>query len=183
MTSAAITVATAPGRVEPHPDALISGGGLEQFQAVLSQLEPLLKRLLVSPKHPRLDHGRGAIPTMPGVYLFSDVAGRPMYVGQSRNLNRRLGEHCRDSSDHNKASFAFNIAKRTAAGAGVDIAGFRAELVARGDFEEQFAVAKRQVATMPVQFVTEDRADLRTVFEVYATYALGTQEYNSFETH
>ena len=36
---------------------------------------------------------------------------------------------------------------------------------------------------MPVQFVTEDRADLRTVFEVYATYALGTQEYNTFETH
>lgn len=36
---------------------------------------------------------------------------------------------------------------------------------------------------MPVQFAAEEHADLRTVFEVYAAYALGTQGYNSFETH
>jgi hypothetical protein len=83
------------------------------------------------------------------------------------------------------ASFAFNIAKQEADGLGIDIVGFRQELVARADFNEQFLAAKRAVAKMPVQFTVDEHADLRTVFEVYATYALGTQaqEYNSFETH
>ena len=167
----------------PRYDGLISTVALEQFEAILAELEPMLTKLLDQAKHARLAHGRGAIPKAPGVYLFYDASGTPIYVGQSRNLNRRLAEHCRDSSGHNKASFAFNIAKRTSAGAGVDITGFRADLVARQDFEAQFRAAKRQVAKMPVQFVTEKRADLRTLFEVYATYVLGTQEYNTFETH
>jgi hypothetical protein len=68
------------------------------------------------------------------------------------------------------------------AGAGVDITGVRADLVAREDFEGQFAAAKRQVTKLPVQFVTEDRADLRSVFEVYATYVSGTEAYTIFAT-
>lgn len=55
--------------------------------------------------------------------------------------------------------------------------------MSREDFAEQFMAAKLLVATLPVQYATEPHADLRTVFEVYATYALGTQEYNTFETH
>jgi hypothetical protein len=138
---------------------------------------------LAAPKHPRAEHPRGTIPARPGLYLFSGVADKPIYVGQSRNIRARLAQHCRKNADHNSASFAYNIAKETAAKAGADLAGFRADLVARADFNERFLAAKRLVATMPVQFVIEEHADLRTVFEVYATYALGTQEYNTFETH
>ncbi|HEV7751797.1 MAG TPA: GIY-YIG nuclease family protein [Baekduia sp.] len=147
------------------------------------QLRPLLDELLAAPKKTRSDHGVGGTPKTAGVYLFSDEKGVPQYVGQSRNLRRRLALHCRPSSRHNQASFAFRIAQKTAAGAGVNIAGFRAEVAAQADFKEHFKAAKEQVAEMGVQFVEEDGPELRTVFEVYATYALGTQEFNKHETH
>jgi hypothetical protein len=109
---------------------------------------------------------------------------RPIYVGQTRNIRVRLGEHCRPGSPENSASFAFNIAKREATGRAIDIAGFnRKDLSIRPDFKELFDDAKAQVALLLVQFAVETHADLRTVFEVYATYALGTHEYNTFETH
>lgn len=157
--------------------------GLQAFQArVCSQLSVLLERLLDAPKHPRAGHA--SIPKEAGVYLFSDTATKPIYVGQTRNLRDRLAQHTRPSSPENAASFAFNIAKREAEGRKIDISGFhRKALSTHPDFEELFVDAKAQVAHMPVQFVVETHADLRTVFEVYATYALGTQEYNTFETH
>jgi hypothetical protein len=163
---------------------LIRARGLQAFDKhVASQLHALLEDLLDAPKLVRAEHPRGTVPKRPGVYLFSDAAGKPIYVGQSRNIYARLAQHTRESSSHVSASFAFRIAKREAEGLGINIAGFRDELVARDDFNEQFLAAKRAVAKMPVQFVIEEHADLRTVFEVYATYALGTQEYNTFETH
>lgn len=164
--------------------SLVMTKGIGEFdRQVVSKLPELLARLLSCPMLPRSEHPRGTIPGQPGVYLFSDAAGRPIYVGQSRHIYNRLAQHTRDSSTHVAASFAFNIAKREAAGLGIDIVGFREDLVARADFNEQFLAAKRAVAKMPIQFAVEAHADLRTVFEVYATYALGTQEYNSFETH
>ncbi len=118
-----------------------------------------------------------------GAVRVANATGKPLYVGQSRNLRARLAQYCREGADHNSASLAYNIAKRTAAKEGIGIAGFRADLVGREDFAEQVLAAKRLVAMLPVQFVIEPHADLRTVFEAYATYALGTQEYNIFETH
>jgi hypothetical protein len=145
---------------------LIQADGLRDFdERVASQLAELLERLLDSPKHTRVEHPLGTIPRKPGVYLFCDAAGQPVYVGQSRNIYNRLAQQTRDSSSHVTASFAFNIARREAAGLGIDIVGFREELVARDDFNEQFLAAKRAVAKMPVQFAVEEHADLRTVFE------------------
>jgi len=146
-------------------------------------LRPLLDRLLAAPKHPRAEHQRGSIPDRPGVYLFSSADGWPVYVGQSRRVRTRLAEHCRENADHNSASFAYNIAKKNAMKADIILAGSRAEVSVHADFVEHFRAAKLLVAQMPVQFVTEGDAALRTVFEVYATYALGTHEYNTFETH
>jgi hypothetical protein len=149
----------------------IRADGLRDFhEHVASRLPELLDRLLDSPKRPRErtpggDHPRGA-----GVYLFSDAAGRPIYVGQSRNLYNCLAQPTRLSSSHVAASFAFNIAKREAQGLGIDVVGFREMLVARADFKEHFLAGKRAAAKMPVQFAIEAHADLRTVFEVYATY-------------
>jgi hypothetical protein len=93
-------------------------------------------------------------------------------VGQSRKIRNRVAQHRNENGDHNSASFAFNIAKKTATQAGVDIAGYRSDIVAREDFVTQFLAAKQLVATMPVQFVVEKHPDVRTVFEVYATHAL-----------
>jgi hypothetical protein len=162
---------------------LINKHGLTEYaRCVGAKLDVVLNNLLEAPKRPRADHD--VIPQQPGLYLFSDATGKPIYVGQSRNIRGRLGDHCRPSSPETAASFAFNIAKREAAGRSIEIAGsHRRALSQRKDFKELFDDAKAQVALMPVQFVVEPHADLRTVFEVYATYALGTQAYNTFETH
>jgi hypothetical protein len=166
------------------PNRHIKKQGLQQFdKRVCSQLPALLDRLLAAPAHPRADIPPAPSPDSPAS-IFSDAKGKPIYVGQSRSIYTRLGDHCRPKSPENAASFAFNIAKREAANRSIDITGFnRKALSKHPNFEELFKHAKAQVAAMPVQFAVEEGADLRTVFEVYATYALGTQEYNTFETH
>ena len=167
----------------PDPSRFIKKRGLATYERhITSKLKDLLADLLHAPKCPRAEHDH--IPKEPGLYLFSDDRGKPIYVGQTRNIADRIAQHTRPSSPENAASFAFNIAKREAAGQKLDIAGFnRKTLSVRPDFKKLFDDAKAQIALMPVQFVVETHADLRTVFEVYATYALSTQDYNTFETH
>jgi hypothetical protein len=53
----------------------------------------------------------------------------------------------------------------------------------REEFTVHFVAAKRHVAAMPVRFTPENDPALRTVFEVYAPYALGTSEFNVHEKH
>lgn len=179
-----MNVSTGPTTAEQaNREIPVLSDGLAEFDALLDDLSPLLDRLLAAHACPRLEHGRGGVPKLPGVYLFSCFDGRPIYVGQSRDLNRRLADHCRPGSDHNKASFAFNIAKKTAAQAGVLPTGFRADLAEHQDFVAHFASAKEQVAKMPVRFTHEPNPYLRTVFEVYATLVLNTKKFNSHETH
>jgi hypothetical protein len=116
------------------------------------------------------------------MYLFR-LSGQPIYVGQTRNLRRRLREHTSERSRQNQASFAFNLAKREAVKAGVDIGGFREAVEARPAFAEHFDAARLEVAEMEVQFIELEDPVERTLFEVYASLALGTEEFNSFETH
>jgi hypothetical protein len=157
--------------------------GIAEFEALLGKLRPLLDRLWAAPALPRLEYGQGGVPKLPGVYLFSLLDGPPIYLGQSRDLNRRLAEHCRPGSGQNKASFAFNIAKKTAANAGVLPAGSRADIAVHEDFVAHFVSAKELVEAMPVRFVLESDPHPRTVFEVYATLLLNTKEFNPHETH
>ena len=46
------------------------------------------------------------IPDRPGVYVICDVTGRPYYIGQSRNLRRRL------LVDHRKGNGKSNVFRR-----------------------------------------------------------------------
>jgi len=45
-----------------------------------------------------------------GIYLFSE-RDRHLYVGRTGNMRNRLQIHCRPSSRHNSASFAFLLAQ------------------------------------------------------------------------
>lgn len=170
------------GRAEITSQRVLKDG-LAAFGALVDGLRPLLDRLIAAPACPRLEHGRGRVPKRPGVYLFSEPDGRPLYVGQSRNLNLRLGQHCQPGSGLDKASFAFNLAKREASAAGVLPEGFRAEVERHEDFAAHFDAAKERVAAMPVQFTLATNPHLRKVFEVYATVVLDTHEFNRHETH
>ena len=76
-------------------------------------------------KHPAAAHP--VVPNAPGIYLFSHESA-PVYVGQSRKLQNRLRQHTGATNSHNQASFAFNLAKREAKKARVDIKRFRSAL-------------------------------------------------------
>jgi hypothetical protein len=57
----------------------------------------------------------------------------------------------------------------------------RAELAGHPDFVVIFARVRAAVGRMEARYVEVDDPELRTVFEVYASVMLGTE--NSFETH
>jgi hypothetical protein len=154
--------------------------GEAEFYAAVDQLPVLLEALLNAPSHRVENHD--LIPKAAGIYLFSSD-GTPVYVGQSRNLRSRLGRHTGAKSLENQASLAFNIAKREATAAGVDVEFTRALLQHMEDFVPHFDTARAQVAAMEVQFIEVPDSIVRTLLEVYATLALGTQAFNSFETH
>ena len=153
---------------------------LRHFDEVVAQMPDLLRQLQAAPKHRVADHTE--VPNTPGIYLFSQ-GGQPVYVGQSRKLRSRLRQHVGVKNDHNQASLAFNVARRDAAAAGIEVKRWRKILVADPAFVEHFAVARAQVAAMDVQYISVPDPIARTMLEMYAALALDTAEFNSFETH
>ncbi len=62
--------------------------------------------------------------------------------------------------------------------------GTRAEVAAQIAFSEKFGMAKQRVRGMEFRFVAISNPALSTIFEVYASIALGTEgDHNLFETH
>jgi predicted GIY-YIG superfamily endonuclease len=158
----------------------VHGEGVEIFEDVVARLDDLLRRLLEAPAAPMADHL--VVPVSPGIYLFSKD-DEALYVGQTRNLRTRLRNHTSPLSRENQASFAFLVAKAEADKAGVDLKRTRKILEADKAFAEHFIEAKMNVAAMDVRFIELEGEIERTLFEVYASLALDTLLYNSFETH
>ena len=79
------------------------------FAKVVESLEPTFQKLMtMAPVH-----ADGLPQTMPkrGIYLFSD-GPKHLYVGRTNNLRARIQNHCRASGNHNKATFAFRMARQ-----------------------------------------------------------------------
>ena len=150
------------------------------FQDAVDQLEAILNELRSAPATQLKGHP--SVPKAPGVYLFSEK-GKPMYVGQSRNLRRRLREHTNEKSHENSAPFAFNLALEVAIEKKLDLPKKRKEKELDPEFAKSFLTAKKRVAAMEVQFIELPGAIERYLFEPFATDALDTHQYNSFETH
>lgn len=105
-----------------------------------------------------------------------------MYVGQTRNLRRRLSQHGASWSRHNQATSAFLRAREEAGSSlGLEVARPRDELERDVRFAVIFRRHRERVAAMSARYVEVNDPELRTVFEVYATILLGTE--NTFETH
>jgi hypothetical protein len=155
-------------------------GGQALFHAMVDQLPDLLNTLTNTKAATMASHN--GIPEVPGIYLFSEGVN-PVYVGQTRNLRSRLRQQTSLASRENQAALAWRIARKDAADAGHPITGPRKELEADEVFAEHFRNAKQRVADMDVRFIELDDPVTRTVFEVYAARALGTDEFNSWETH
>lgn len=154
--------------------------GKQAFQEMLDQMEPLLNQLTSVPAK-RVDE-HDAIPAAPGVYLFSE-GPTPIYVGQSRNLRRRLRQHTSPRSKENEAPLAFNIALSDAQKGGLELSGTRKQVAGDPAFDQLFREARKRVAAMAVRLVEIEDPITRTIFEVFASQALETGEFNSWETH
>lgn len=118
-----------------------------------------------------------------GIYLFSEN-GIHLYVGRSNNIKRRIQYHCRLSSDHNKATFAFRIArsKTNLEKATYKTEGSRKQLEYDPVFGPAFLSAKERIRKMELRFVEIDNPILQALFEIYVAVTLKTK-YNDFENH
>lgn len=146
---------------------------------IWSRMRSLLEELLSAPSAPRAPR---VVPPAPGIYLFSD-GSRYRYVGQTRNLRARLGQHTRPNGTHYTATLAFLMAVERAEADELTIEGQRR--AARQDdpaFVVHFDLAKAEVASWNVQYIEVESPLVRTLFEVYVHLTLNT-DLNSFETH
>ena len=152
------------------------------FDSHVAQLPALLAALEACDPATRAELA-GRLPrNTPGIYAFYHD-GQPVYVGRTRDLRRRLGEHGRVGSSHYSASFAFLRARRAAEAAGHVLAGkSRKTLSGESDgFQPFFAAEKATVAGMTLRWVVVPEAVTQALLEVYAALELGTP-FNSFET-
>jgi hypothetical protein len=152
------------------------------FGTHVDQLPNLLAALVACSPATRTELAKRIPKNTPGIYAFYQD-GRPVYVGRTRDLRRRLGEHGRESSSHYSASFAFLRARKVAESNGHDLRGFsRKELANEHEaFRDFFAASKMTVAEMTVRWVAVDEAVTQALLEVYAALELDTP-FNSFET-
>jgi hypothetical protein len=151
----------------------------ETFRAHVESLHPSFDRLMAMtpvkvcalPK---------AMPAR-GIYLFSE-GDTHLYVGRTNRLRKRLKEHCRKSSTHNSAPFAFLLARKLSGmvSASYQPKGSRAQLERDGTFGPAFVVAKSRVSKMDVRYVEESDPLRQALLEIYVAMALNTP-HNSFK--
>ncbi|MCE0559357.1 GIY-YIG nuclease family protein [Motilimonas sp. E26] len=118
-----------------------------------------------------------------GIYLFSEN-GDHLYVGRTNTIRKRLQNHCRPSSGHNSATFAFRL---TRAITGITQAtyvaeGSRSSLEKHPKFGPEFIRQKQRVREMQVRFVSEPDPMRQALLEMYVSVSLGTP-HNDFDNH
>lgn len=130
-------------------------------------------------------HGKGHVAIIRQLDISSDFAGcyvlieegRPVYVGISRSVIKRLRQHV-NGRTHFDASLAYRIAKQEC-----PHGQNRDEAMVNPEFMQYFENAKSRIAKMQVAYVEIDNPLERYVFEAYAAMKLDTCAWNTFETH
>jgi len=153
----------------------------EKFKLLIESLEPSYQRLMrMAPVNV------GTIPfdvPRSGIYLLSE-GGNYLYVGRSNRIKQRLQEHCRPSSNHNTAPFAFRLA-REATGklkASYTENESRTHLETQPEFKNEFIKAKERIRNMSIRFVGEPDPLRQALLEMYVSICLATP-HNDFDNH
>jgi hypothetical protein len=160
---------------------------LELAQRVLPELMSELRRSLATPTPMAKFHvpGQGVKTLLrahnrttdfSGCYVLLD-GGKPLYVGISRQVFRRLWNHVRGTK-HFTATLAYSIAAHQ----------FVSELprtarMADADFLSRFNLAKLRVQKCDFAFVEITNDLVLYLFEAYCAMELDTSEWNTFRTH
>ncbi|NEJ17633.1 hypothetical protein GR211_32340 [Rhizobium leguminosarum] len=116
--------------------------------------------------------------------MFSE-GGNSLYVGRTRDVRKRYGQHTRRSSGHNSAPFAFKLARETTGFLKSDYRPgetSRAGLLLKPEFASAFADAIERIRRMEFRFVEEADPTRQCLLEVYVSVVCGSP-YNDFDTH
>ena len=152
-----------------------------KFNQIMSEIERKYDDLIRSspltwntvPK--KYEHGSG-------IYLFFEN-DKPLYVGRTNNLKRRLRNHTRPS--HNMATFAFLLARHATKRlhASYRPLGSRKDLLKNdATFRKKFDDARKRIKRMNVRFVEEKESVRQALLEIYTAY-VSKAKYNDFGTH
>lgn len=152
-----------------------------KFANFVESLEPKFQSLIQMQPFTRDNLPRN-IPKS-GVYLFSE-GEKHFYVGRSDNIRRRLALHCRPSSQHNQATFAFRMARLETGNvrAAYTSTGSREALIKEPEFLEKFERSKARIRSMDIRFVEEMEPTRQALLEIYVSTVLDT-EFNDFKNH
>lgn len=151
------------------------------FKEYIDSLEPSFKRLLSMTPVTVASLPRDT--PQSGIYLFSEY-GEHLYAGRTNTIRKRLQNHCRPSSGHNSATFAFRLAREIT---GITHAtyvaeGSRANLERDPVFGPTFLAQKQRVRQMDVRYVSEPDPMRQALLEMYVSVSLGTP-HNDFDNH
>jgi len=112
-----------------------------------------------------------------GVYVFYEKS-KPLYVGRSDSLKKRIQRHSRPSAPHYSASFAFRLMKEDHNYKNV----YRTRKAMVEKNRQPFKNAKRRISQMGVRAIGIYDPVKQALFEIYAALGLNTK-YNDFDTH
>jgi hypothetical protein len=147
------------------------------FQRRLDEVHAAFERLVACPP---MQRGALTLPhKTPGVYVFSEGA-RPLYVGRSRDLRKRIFAHSRPSVSD--TPLAFRLAREeTRAEPTYKQEGSRKALRDDPQFASAYQRQKARIAMMDVQFVVMEDPVNQALLEIYASDVLKTP-FNDFNT-
>ena len=152
----------------------------ERFKKLADRMPLLLQSLLEQPLIARDDIGVIQVPEK-GVYVFFEN-NKPIYVGRSNRLKKRIKEHSQISSQYS-ATLAFRIAKQnTLILQKKGRKQTNEQLMKNSVFREKFEAAKDRIARTRIRFIEVEDPVEQTMFEIYAALVLDT-ELNDFSTH
>jgi hypothetical protein len=112
----------------------------------------------------------------PGCYAFLD-AGKPVYVGISRGVVKRLIQHLNYDS-HYSASLVYRMASEE-----FPHEMKRDQAMKDDQFRAVFFAVQSRLREMTVAFIQIDNDLELYLFEVYAAMKLDTGTWNTFRTH
>ena len=118
-----------------------------------------------------------------GVYLFSE-GDTDLYVGRSDTIRSRLQSHCRPSSDHHSATFAYRLATEITRIKPIKYSpdSSRDKVQVLPEFAPVFVEQKARIRKMDVRFVSEPAPLKQALLEMYAAISLETP-HNNFDNH
>jgi len=111
-----------------------------------------------------------------GCYVLIDNS-RPIYVGISQTVLKRLRQHVRGTT-HYDATLAYGIAATRQTHNMT-----RSEAMANKDFQVGFAEAQQYIRELNVAFIEISNPLELYLFEAFSAMELDTSEWNTFKTH